>query len=224
MMSLYQAAGHGIPGALESADRGLAWVNERLVERDDWTAVRSAGVLPVGAAALVTAGLVERRLLTGDDQHDDLMRRLGRFLVAQTEPTGAVLASYDVPSEQAEPGVYSRYYTGEAYWALSRLHLALSRRGMGRGRRSGRRLRRRRAGPGRGLLAAAGRPLGRLRPVRDRQLPRTGPAPPSPTSRPSSPSARPDCSGARFGGSASGPGRGGGSYGGRSCRGAGATA
>ena len=124
MMSLYQAAGHGIPGALESADRGLAWVNERLVERDDWTAVRSAGVLPVGAASLVTAGLVERRLLTGDDQHDDLMRRLGRFLVAQTEPTGAVLASYDVPTEQAEPGVYSRYYTGEAYWALSRLHLA----------------------------------------------------------------------------------------------------
>jgi small neutral amino acid transporter SnatA (MarC family) len=131
IMGLYQAARQGIPGALESADRGLAWAEGRLVERDGWTAVRTGGTLPVGAAALVTAGLAERRLLTGDDRHDDLMRGLGAFMVAQTEPSGAVLASYDLASGRPVPGDYSRYYTGEAYWALSRLHRAFPDEGWG---------------------------------------------------------------------------------------------
>ena len=67
VMGLYQAATAGIPGAvLESADRGvegrgIIWSNatDGLPSPfDDRTAV--------GTAALLTAGLVERRLLTGD--------------------------------------------------------------------------------------------------------------------------------------------------------------
>ncbi len=122
VMALYQAAGAGIPGALASADRGLAWAMHRLVGRGDWVAVRSGGELPVGATALLTAGLAERRAITGDASHDDLLRRMGRFLLAQTQASGAVLATYDLASNRAVAGGYSRYYTGEAYWALTRLH------------------------------------------------------------------------------------------------------
>ncbi|HEU0171713.1 MAG TPA: hypothetical protein VFR26_09695 [Acidimicrobiales bacterium] len=122
IMGLYQAATAGIPGALETADRGLAWAEDRLVERDDWAALSDHGRTATGATALLVAGLVERREATGDDRHDALLAELGRFLAAQIEPSGAVLANYDLRSDAPEPGVYSAYFTGETYWALARLH------------------------------------------------------------------------------------------------------
>jgi small neutral amino acid transporter SnatA (MarC family) len=121
-MGLYQAAAAGLPGALGSADRGTEWALDRLVERGDWSALASFGEVSTGASALLAAGLTIRRETTGDPRYDELLRRLGRFLLAQTEPSGAVLASYDLTSGAPEPGVYSKYYTGEAYWALARLH------------------------------------------------------------------------------------------------------
>ena len=60
-----------------------------------------------------------------------MLRRLGRFLLAQTEPSGAVLASYDPARGAPVPGEYSKYYTGEAYWALARLHRAFPGEGWG---------------------------------------------------------------------------------------------
>jgi small neutral amino acid transporter SnatA (MarC family) len=121
-MGLYQAASAGIPGALEVADRGTAWALGRLLQRDDWAAPRYRGEVSSGAAALLAAGLAERRADTGDDRYDALLAQLGQFLLAQTEPSGAVLAFYDVGAGRPVPGVYSKYYTGEAYWALARLH------------------------------------------------------------------------------------------------------
>lgn len=122
-MGLYQAAAAGIPGALESADRGVEWALDRLLERDGWAALDDPGhVVSVGATALLTAGLVERRILSGDDGHDALLRRFGRFLSAQVEPSGAVLAYYDPEAGRPLARTYSQYYTGEAYWALARLH------------------------------------------------------------------------------------------------------
>ncbi|MET0762874.1 MAG: hypothetical protein ABWZ63_11165, partial [Thermoleophilaceae bacterium] len=122
VMGLYQAASAGVPGALESADRGSAWVQERLVEHDGWTALATDGRAPVGATALYVAALVERRALTGDTSDDELLASLGRFLVAQTEPSGAVIAQYDATAMSPVAGSRSKYYTGEAYWALARLH------------------------------------------------------------------------------------------------------
>ncbi|HEY8525236.1 MAG TPA: hypothetical protein VIL48_09745 [Acidimicrobiales bacterium] len=130
-MSLYQAANAGMARARESADRGTAWALDRLVRRDGWAAVRDGGDASVGATALLTAGLVERRIDTGDPRHDDLLRELGRFLVAQTEPSGAVLARYDVAGRAPVPGLYSVYYTGEAYWALTRLNRLFPDEGWG---------------------------------------------------------------------------------------------
>ena len=131
VMGLYQAAAAGLPRALDSADRGTDWTLNRLTTRDDWTTVFLGGDIPTGAAALFLAGLDIRRETTGERRYDRLMRRLGRFLVAQTEPSGAVLASYDPIRDRPVPGEYSKYYTGEAYWALTRLHLTFPDEGWG---------------------------------------------------------------------------------------------
>ena len=69
--------------------------------------------------------------MTGDTRYDKVLRRLGRFLVAQSEPSGAVLASYDPARGAPRAGVYSKYYTGEAYWALARLHRTFPGEGWG---------------------------------------------------------------------------------------------
>jgi small neutral amino acid transporter SnatA (MarC family) len=121
-MGLYQAAAAGIPGARETADRGVEWAFDRLVERDQWAALPSHGYLTSGSTALLLAGLVERRIDTGDERYDERMAQLGRFLLAQTEPSGAVLAEYDLRAERPVAGGYSKYYTGESYWALARMH------------------------------------------------------------------------------------------------------
>ena len=123
-MGLYQAAAAGLPGALRSADRGTAWALDRLYQRDGWAAVDPGGQpISTGTSALLVAGLVIRRETTADTRYDDVIARLGRFLEAQTQPSGAVLASYDSANGRPVAGDYSKYYTGEAYWALARLHL-----------------------------------------------------------------------------------------------------
>ena len=130
-MGLYQAAAAGLPGALRSADRGTDWALARLVRENGWAALEGDGRVTTGATALLVAGLVIRREATDDPRFDDLMRRLGRFLMAQTERSGAVLAEYDTARGAPLAGEYSKYYTGEAYWALARLHLAFPGEGWG---------------------------------------------------------------------------------------------
>jgi small neutral amino acid transporter SnatA (MarC family) len=123
-MGLYQATAAELPGALRSADRGTEWALDRLHERDGRAALAASDRVTTGATALLAAGLVIRREATGETRYDETLRRLGRFLVAQTEPSGAVLAEYDRAREAPVPGEYSKYYTGEAYWALALLHRA----------------------------------------------------------------------------------------------------
>ncbi|MGH2983298.1 MAG: hypothetical protein ACRDK5_03440, partial [Solirubrobacterales bacterium] len=130
-MGLYQAAAAQLPGASRSADLGTEWALDRLLERNGWAALASYDQVNTGATALLAAGLTIRREATGDTRYDDVLGRLGRFLLAQTEPSGAVLASYDLARETPEAGVYSKYYTGEAYWALARLHRAFPGEGWG---------------------------------------------------------------------------------------------
>lgn len=130
-MALYQAAAEGLPRALGSADRGTRWALGRLTGRDGWTAVRTEGETGTGASALLLAGLDFRRQATGDTRYDGLMRRLGRFIVSQIEPTGAVLGYYDPVRGAPVPGEYSKYYTGESYWALARLHRTFPGEGWG---------------------------------------------------------------------------------------------
>ena len=130
-MGLYQAAAAELPGALRSADRGTKWALDALLERDGWAAIEYQGEVATGASALLVAGLTIRRETTGDTRYDGVLRRLGRFILTQTEPSGAVLADYDPTSGTPVAGEYSKYYTGEAYWALARLHRAFPGEGWG---------------------------------------------------------------------------------------------
>ena len=128
---LYQAAAAGLPRAMGSADRGAAWALDRLLERDGWAAFGVGQEFDTGATALLAAGLVIRRETTGDRRHDAVLHRLGRFLLAQTERSGAVLESYDSARGAPVAGKYSKYFTGEAYWALTLLHRAFPGEGWG---------------------------------------------------------------------------------------------
>jgi hypothetical protein len=120
-LSLYQAHAAGIAGALEPADEGVDWLLGELVRHDDWAAVERGGLAPTGGTALLVAALSTRRAATDDPRFDTELDGLGRFLVAMTEPSGAVAANWDVGSERPVPAQYSQYFTGEAYFALALL-------------------------------------------------------------------------------------------------------
>jgi small neutral amino acid transporter SnatA (MarC family) len=132
VMGLYRAAYEGLPRALAAGDRGTDWTLGNLLERGDWSAVASDGAVATGATALFLAGLTLRREATGERRYDDVMRRLGRFLVGQIEPTGAVAASYDPVRDAPVARDHSIYYTGEEYWALTRLHRLFPDEGWGK--------------------------------------------------------------------------------------------
>ena len=119
-MALYQAyEALGDPAILAAADRGLAYMLDRVETRDGWAAWGPPGSdLPVGANGLLLAGLALRRRATGDGLHDGLMRQVARFLVQQQEPGGAIPAYWDRSSETPLSGVYGPFATGEAAWAL----------------------------------------------------------------------------------------------------------
>ena len=131
--SLYQAAGAGIPGALDSADRGLEWLLDRLVPAGGGVAMADPGAatVPIGGSALGAIALGERRIHTGDDRHDGVLRSLGRFLQSQIEPNGAVAERWNAVSDDPVAGVYSPFFTGEAYFALSRLERLFPGEGWG---------------------------------------------------------------------------------------------
>jgi small neutral amino acid transporter SnatA (MarC family) len=131
VQGLYQAAAAGLPGALDAADLGTRHALDALAERDGWAAVTTGGEIATGATALLVAGLDIRRKATGDARYDGVMRRLGRFLVAQVEPSGAVHESFDAVRAAPVPGTHSKYYTGETYWALARLHRTFPGEGWG---------------------------------------------------------------------------------------------
>jgi len=121
IMSLYQAAHAGIPGALAAADAGTEYALRRLVRQEDKTAFGTGRQLSAGASALLTAGLAERREVTGDPRHDDLLASMGRFLHGQLTDEAAILAYWDRETGPI-PGYFSPFYTGETLWALARLH------------------------------------------------------------------------------------------------------
>jgi hypothetical protein len=121
VMGLFQAARDGVARdvALRVGDRGVSWALARTSEAGDAAAALDVdGTQPTGASALLAAGLVHRRDATGDHGYDAALRRYGHFLVANVEPSGAVRA-YGRPG----PGFdrYSKYYTGETFWALALL-------------------------------------------------------------------------------------------------------
>ncbi|HEX5164144.1 MAG TPA: hypothetical protein VFV93_02010 [Thermomicrobiales bacterium] len=124
--SLYQAAGQAeAPDLLPAADSGTLWMIDHLIHHDDWSALADGQSVPLGASALMLVSLAERRLLTGDEQYDDVMRQLGRFLVTMQRPDGNFSAYWDVTNQQPDAESESIYFPGEANWALALVHEAL---------------------------------------------------------------------------------------------------
>jgi hypothetical protein len=122
MNSLYQLAAAGENRFLEPADRALAYLLERTVDHADWTTIAEHGARArLGAVGFTVVALTQRRTLTGDISFDDLMRALGRFIVAQQEPDGSIRAFWDPGTASPSPGEYGQFATGEAVWALVEL-------------------------------------------------------------------------------------------------------
>jgi hypothetical protein len=123
-MSLYQLATAGVGDSLVAADQGLELMLDGLVRAGDGRALLEPGARNprLGASALMAAALEDRRDATGDRRYDDELRALGRFLDELIEPDGRALATYDLDRDAPVPGETSRYATGEAGWALARLH------------------------------------------------------------------------------------------------------
>ena len=103
-MGLYQAAAADLPGALDSADRGTEWALDRLHR------ARRLGRARRGRARRDGRDRPPGRRPgdpPGGDRRTPLRRRpgagSGASCVAQTEPSGAVLANYDATRERAGP-------------------------------------------------------------------------------------------------------------------------
>lgn len=125
MMSLYQVAAAGRPGAIDAievADRGLGYVRRGLVVDGDRAAfVGSSPSAELGATALTVAGLVHRRRATGDRAHDDLLRSLGRFMDSLRRPDGGMWSHATREGLAPIEGRTSTFFTGEAFWAYGLL-------------------------------------------------------------------------------------------------------
>ena len=127
-MALYQSAGRrGDAAAIADADRAVSWMLDLLYRKDDWAALTRSdgGRAPLGASALMLVALSERRLATGEDLHDPLMQELGAFLVRMQRADGGFHVAWDVRAGAPDTEGTSRYYPGEALWALALLHEAL---------------------------------------------------------------------------------------------------
>jgi hypothetical protein len=121
MMGLYRlAAETRDEEALAAGDHGLQFLRANLVRRSGWAAFAEPWQdASIGASALATAALVHRRLATDDRAHDAFIRELARFLVAQQLPDGRVLGYWDPRAASPVPGLYAKFGTGEALWALA---------------------------------------------------------------------------------------------------------
>jgi hypothetical protein len=122
VMSLYQLAAAGHARFLEPADHALRYLLQRRIDHEDWSAVAEPGrAAQLGTAGFTIVALVQRRRLTADETHDELMRRLGHFVVAQRELDGSLRAYWDRRTEAPIEGSYGPFATGEALWALVEL-------------------------------------------------------------------------------------------------------
>jgi hypothetical protein len=123
MLSFYQLGGETDDAdALEAGEHGLDFVHANLLREAGWTAFAEPGQdAQLGASALLAIALVQRRLATGDDGEDELIRGLGRFLAAQQQPDGSVLGRWSLATKDPVPGEWATFGTGQVLFAFALL-------------------------------------------------------------------------------------------------------
>jgi hypothetical protein len=122
VVALYQLVGADERRFLAAADRSLGWLLANTVEADDWAAVAEPGArAQLGTAGFTIVALLRRAAITGDAASNDLAAAMGRFVIAQQQPDGSILAFWDPKAGAASPDEYGVYATGEALWALEEL-------------------------------------------------------------------------------------------------------
>jgi hypothetical protein len=125
-MALYQAAGRlSDREAQQAADDALEWMQENTVRRHGWAALApDESRAKLGASALMLVSLAERRLAFHDPQYDDLMRELATFITELQRKDGGFHIAWDLRDDEPDTYGTSRYYPGEALWALALTHEA----------------------------------------------------------------------------------------------------
>jgi hypothetical protein len=117
-------------GRIRAADAGLRYVLDNLVRHDGWTAFAPPGEdANVGANALVVAALMHRRHAADDARFDGIARRVARFLVAQQRADGSILQYWRPATGRSVPGVFGKFSTGEALYALALMRRAFPEEG-----------------------------------------------------------------------------------------------
>ncbi len=120
--SLYQLVAAGETQFLPAADRALDYLLGLSIDHDDWTAIADPGDRArLGTVGFVVTALVQRRQITGDQDHDALLRAMGRFILNQQEPDGSIRAYWSQETKAPSPNAYGQFATGEAVWALVEL-------------------------------------------------------------------------------------------------------
>ena len=121
LLSLYQAESAGVEGAAAIADRGLAYVDERLLNTPIGPVFGRGAIARSGSVGLLVAALDERRQATLSSDRDPLLLASGRTLTGVVNADGSVGASIDTTTGATSGR--SPFFTGEVLWALARLHL-----------------------------------------------------------------------------------------------------
>lgn len=132
-MSLYQLIDAGQVEYFEAADAGLAWMLAQLEPTTgpvgDGLAFADSSQAKLGATALLTVSLAQRRLITGETDHDETMLALGRFMAGMQRDDGGLRNLYDLPRQAPVSDEVSIYSVGEALWAMALLHEAFPGQG-----------------------------------------------------------------------------------------------
>ena len=165
MFGLYRLAGEtDDEEALSAAEHGLSFVHANLLRNDDWTAFAEPGQdARLGASGLLAIALIQRRLATGDESEDDLIRGLARFLAAQQQADGSVLGRWSLATEERRPGRIRQVRHRPGALDVRAPRQALSGRRMGEARAPARAFRGHAPRRRRGLRAPVPRPLVGLR-------------------------------------------------------------
>ena len=107
------------------------------MRRDGWAALDWPGGEPkLGATALMAAGLAERRVATGEESYDGLMRELGRFMRTMQRPDGGFYNGWRVAAGNLSRDV--KVLPRRGVLGADAARQGFSRRGLGRRRTEGR--------------------------------------------------------------------------------------